>query len=302
MRNRKWMVVLCGICMAAFLTACGGEEEKPENRPQQSVEEESAEGNTQESTDGEPAEESTQESTDGEPGEAPATVSYEEEHQEYKKEETVVMTSDYTNVTVEIENNEAAAEAIMAEFEKEKQEKQAAVQETADAVMQDEFILEFAVENTISYYEDWGYSNMRNDGRILSFSVYYESYTGGAHGSYAEYGMNFDAKTGERLMIADITENKEAFTEVCTQEMLRQSEKLKAEGVLFDEEVLQSPTLEEMMQNKMEGEDWYFTEDGIRFIFNIYEIAPYVAGEITFDIPYDMLADVLKEEYQPKNA
>ena len=48
----------------------------------------------------------------------------------------------------------------------------------------------------------------------------------------------------------------------------------------------------------MEGAEWYFTENEIRFISNVYEIAPYAAGSIDFDISYEMVNEVLKEAYR----
>ena len=54
------------------------------------------------------------------------------------------------------------------------------------------------------------------------------------------------------------------------------------------------PSLREVLEGKMEGEEWYFTEDGVRFISNIYEIAPYAEGETLYDIPYELVNDVRK--------
>ena len=56
--------------------------------------------------------------------------------------------------------------------------------------------------------------------------------------------------------------------------------------------------LQGILEGKMEGVEWYFTEEGICFISNIYEIAPYAAGNFLFDIPYEMIDGTLKEEYR----
>ena len=69
------------------------------------------------------------------------------------------------------------------------------------------------------------------------------------------------------------------------------------EGRVFEEEMI-PPSLREVLEGKMEGEEWYFTEEGVRFISNIYEIAPYAEGETLYDIPYELVNDVLKEEYR----
>ena len=152
-------------------------------------------------------------------------------------------------------------------------------------------------EGGISYDQEHGYEVKRNDGRILSFSSLVGGYEGGAHGYYMEYGLNFDTKTGKLLTIADVAADKDAFREICVEKMLEKYEELRAEGRVFEEDMI-PPSLREVLEGKMEGEEWYFTEEGIRFISNIYEIAPYAEGETLYDIPYELVNDVLKEEYR----
>lgn len=154
-----------------------------------------------------------------------------------------------------------------------------------------------AVDGSLYYSEEQWYTLERNDGRVLSFSTMWDAYEGGAHGQHMIYGVNFDAGTGKLLTIADIAQDREAFQEICVQEMLRQCEDLKAQHLLYEEEML-TPGLKEILEGKMEGKEWYFTENGIRFISNVYEIAPYAAGSIDFDIPHEMIHEVLKEEYR----
>lgn len=299
---KKWRAILCGFGVAAMLAACGGNEDDV-----QIVEEESitqapqAEQENEESKEEESLEEAQlpEESAEGEQGEAsddkPAVVTIETEKQEYTEGGRVIMTTSYDHVTVTVEDNEAATQAIMAEFEKGEQSFQENLAESLEWAKQDMLVS----DSGMSYSENQGYAVERNDGRILSFSDSFDNFEGGAHGSYMEYGLNFDAKMGAVLTIDDIAQDKAAFQEIAVQEMLRQCEDLKAQGLLFDEEILESVGgLQGIMESKMEGTEWYFTEEGIRFISNIYEIAPYAAGNFQFDIPYKMINDVLKEEYR----
>lgn len=299
---KKWCAILCGFGMAVMLVACGGnegdvqivEEESITQAPQ--TEEENKEPKEDEVLeDVQLPEEPAGEEPGADSDEKPAVVTIETEKQEYTEGETVIMTSSFDRVTVTVEGNEAATQAIMAEFEKREQSFQENLAESLEWAKQD-----MLVSNSgMSYSENQGYAVERNDGRILSFSDSFDNFEGGAHGSYMEYGLNFDAETGAVLTIEDIAQDKAAFQEICVQEMLRQCEDLKAQGMLFDDEILESVGgLQGIMESKMEGEEWYFTEEGIRFISNIYEIAPYAAGNFQFDIPYEMINDVLKEEYR----
>ena len=299
---KKWRAILCGFSMAVMLAACGGnegdvqivEEESITQAPQ--TEEENKEPKEDEASgDVQLPEEPAGEEPGAASDEKPAVVTIETEKQEYTEGETVIMTSSFVRVTVTVEGNEAATQAIMAEFEKGEQSFQENLAESLEWAKQDMLVS----DSGMSYSENQGYAVERNDGRILSFSDSFDNFEGGAHGSYMEYGLNFDAETGAVLTIEDIAQDKAAFQEICVQEMLRQCEDLKAQGLLFDEEILESVGgLQGIMESKMEGEEWYFTKEGIRFISNIYEIAPYAAGNFQFDIPYEMINDVLKEEYR----
>lgn len=304
--KRKWLTMLCAFCMTATVAACGAAEDEIQRVEQEDItvqpaveeqEEEVPEMSEPEQTELPEGEEAVQE--DSAPAEipegSPAEVSVKTDKQEYKDGDRVILVTNYDDVTVAIEGNETAEQAVMAEFAERKEA-------FAEGLMLEE-TLEMARENPvvdggIYYSEECWYTLERNDGRVLSFSSMWDNYEGGAHGQYMIYGVNFDATTGKLLTIADIVQDKEEFREICVQEMLRQCEDLKAQGVLFGEEILSAEGLQEILEGKMEGREWYFTESGIRFISNIYEIAPYAAGNIDFDIPYEMMEEQLKEEYR----
>ncbi len=290
--------------MAIMLAGCGavGDDtqkvEQEDTADQFPPEEDDSEN---EEADGAP-EEDQQEKTDVEElvesetsADRPAVVNIEHKEQEYTEGDKVVLTADFDQVSVTVEGNEAATQAIMAEFEKREKSFQESLAELVEWAKEDTLV----TDSGMSYSEEKGYEVKRNDGRILSFSTGSSGFEGGAHGYYMEYGLNFDAKTGQVLAIADIAQDEAAFQEICVQEMLRQCEDLRAQGLLFDEEMLDAVGgLQGILEGKMEGVEWYFTEEGICFISNIYEIAPYAAGNFLFDIPYEMIDGTLKEEYR----
>lgn len=298
MKKRR-LTVLCAFCVAGMLAACGTGDEI------QMVEKEDiailSPAQDTEETPKQDMEASAEEATPEKPDDSaesasakPAVVSIETDKKEYKDGDRMLLVTNYDDVTVSMEENEAAEQTIMAEFAKRKKEFEEGLEleETLEEARENP-----VVDGSVYYFEEYWYTLERNDGRVLSFSAMWDIYEGGAHGQYMKYGVNFDAGTGKLLTIADIARDKDAFREICVQEMLRQCEDLKAQGVLFEEEMI-TPGLKEVLEGKMEGDEWYFTENGIRFISNVYEIAPYAAGNIDFDIPYEMMEEELKEEYK----
>lgn len=296
---KKWYSMMLGIAAALMLTACGAAEDEIQMVEQEDIaapflREDAAETSAQpEGEQPEKEADETSESDDAmEVQGKPAVVEIETKEQEYKDGDKVLLITNYDNVTVSMEENGEAAQAIQAVFDKRQQDFEKNAAEIFEIAKEDEYIRESAM----SYMQGQRYAAERNDGRVLSFASLTDDFSGGAHGNYAEYGLNFDMETGKALAIVDIVQDMDAFREISVGEMLKQCEDLKAQGMLFDEAM--AGDLQEILEAKMDGEEWYFTEEGIRFISNIYEIAPYAAGKFQFDIPYDMLNETLKEEYR----
>lgn len=313
--RKNWKAALCGLLTAIVLTACGTAEDDIQRVEQEDIaapnQEEGKDRESEETDAGEQEErngksEETGALKQGESGQeergnsetalnSPAVVTIETDRQEYKDSDRVLLITNYDDVTVVMEGNEAAEAAVTAEFAKRKEEfeERLELEETLEMARENPVI-----DGSISYSEENWYTLERNDGRVLSFSSMWDSYEGGAHGQYMIYGVNFDAGTGEVLTTADIARDKEAFREICVEEMKRQCGELKEQGLLYEDEMLTEADLQGILEGKMEGDEWYFTENGIRFISNIYEIAPYAAGSIDFDIPYEMVNETLKEGYR----
>ena len=128
---------------------------------------------------------------------------------------------------------------------------------------------------------------------LVSVLVESYSYTGGAHGLTTCYGKNYDVKNKKFVKYEDVF----------------------CDG--FEEEL--AGLIDEKLSNPEEGEDYglfpfykdsltdiftpgfetfYFTEDGITFIYGEYLIAPYASGNIFVEIPYEELNHLLKDEYK----
>jgi hypothetical protein len=125
-----------------------------------------------------------------------------------------------------------------------------------------------------------GYKVPRNEGRILSLTQHIFMFTGGAHGMYWKFGYNLDVHTGETLKLPEVFLPGANWAE-------RIDQRVRENKALFP--------------NHFKGvgpqSHFYFDENGLNVFFQLYEIAPYVAGIIQVEFSYEELRDILKPEY-----
>ncbi len=107
---------------------------------------------------------------------------------------------------------------------------------------------------------------------VVENNIY--SYSGGAHGGYASGYLNFSPRTGKLLTLEDLIDpgKMDAFKKLCEQYFL---EKYPEDDFWFPEEGFYLP------------ETFGLLPEGITFVYALYEIAPYAAGEIVFTVPYE---------------
>lgn len=113
---------------------------------------------------------------------------------------------------------------------------------------------------------------------LLSLSVFYYSYTLGAHGHTLQRAYNFNLLNGEEIFLSDILKEKENYVGIINQEIKKQIE-LNPQEYFSDWSVFQSIS---------EEQPFYLIEDGIVVYFGLYEIAPYSSGIRYFKIPYSL--------------
>jgi len=111
---------------------------------------------------------------------------------------------------------------------------------------------------------------------LLSLSVFYYSYTLGAHGHTLQRAYNFNLENGKEILLGDILKEKKNYVDVINQEIKRQME-LNPQEYFSEWSVFQSIS---------EEQPFYLLEDGIVIYFGLYEIAPYASGIRYFKIPY----------------
>lgn len=203
--------------------------------------------------------------------------------------EITLMYASYQEPTVHL-TNEVTAQNILAEFDQRKADYESDCTLNLEAARAE---LEELGEDFSSYYVSLDYSNERIDEQVISVLSNYYCYTGGAHGTMNHTALNFDAATGQRLGLADITTDKDAMLASIRSYILEQ---LKLPR--FSESLYVSPedTIETIDEYILSDDCWYFTNSGITFTANQDIIVPYAAGEFYFTVPYEKL-EGLKEKY-----
>ena len=147
-------------------------------------------------------------------------------------------------------------------------------------------------------------STERMDADVLSLLMLNSWYRGGAHPSYTQTSYNFDLRAQRRLEMDDILlpGARERLLQLVLDTM---EAKINALNNTVSAYMLFSG-YQDIITASITGdtptENWYFSEKGLVLYYTPYEafeIAPYAAGIISVELPYESLEDVLRPEYQP---
>ena len=140
------------------------------------------------------------------------------------------------------------------------------------------------------------YNPTRIDHNVLSLFGTQSSYSGGTHGNLSCVSANYDLSTGDVLTLGSIMHaeaDKDQFITLIIEKLRKEADTLQ----LFD-------GFEDGVYHRLGGdenlyEDFYFTTTGLTFFFAPYDIAPYSAGIITVEIPYEELPGLIYDGYFP---
>ncbi len=210
---------------------------------------------------------------------------------------TVYYTAEYSYPVVSIEGNPTAAEKINADISAQMETVRADGDTAAKEALEDLSSLQEAGEAGFpTYIDNVSYSVQRADDRVISLTVNYESFSGGAHGYTFWRGAVYDAQTGEKLTLDDLSDDPEAFRAAT----LAYNQELAATDSyserMFSTDDITNGTLETVLYE--EEDVWYLSSAGLVFVSDAYDLGPYAAGAIEFIIPYRDLPDMgFREAY-----
>lgn len=116
------------------------------------------------------------------------------------------------------------------------------------------------------------YSVIFADEKYISFRAEEYSYTGGAHGFNKITVGTIDRKTGRRLRIADFVS----------------ADKLPELTKILHVKVIKKLGGKEKLQGEVRPiENFCVVKDGLKFVYNAYEVACYAAGAIEVVVSFD---------------
>ncbi len=124
---------------------------------------------------------------------------------------------------------------------------------------------------------------------VTVYKATVDYYEGGAHGINQLLVFNFDNQTGRLLMLSDlfVPGFEQALADKLLEALLKQTEAkdlddLHNKGYLYS-------------MDMFAPENFILGKDGITFIYNPYEIAPYAMGKTELILTYDDMDDIMKK-------
>ena len=149
-------------------------------------------------------------------------------------------------------------------------------------------------ENWMPYLYQHTFEPMRIDSGILSLTGTYATYSGSAHPDVSTTAITYSMVTGEVLTLDDILLSDVSSDALCS---LVISALEQQKDVLY--EGYEDTVKERFSSSFMQDSDWYLSENGLCYYFSPREIAGYVSGVITAEIPYSELVGIMDDSRFP---
>lgn len=117
------------------------------------------------------------------------------------------------------------------------------------------------------------------DANLLTIELNAYLFTGGAHGYSSRRFLNFDKQKGRELQNWQLFKNREDFQAFAekkfrNQEAIPSEEPINSTGFMFERDSFYLP------------ENIGFTQEGVKLLYNPYEVASYADGAIVLTLPF----------------
>lgn len=146
------------------------------------------------------------------------------------------------------------------------------------------------IRATFNWESDADMQILWNANNLISLAFKSYQYTGGAHGLGNTFLTVFDLKENKVLTLNDVFKpGYQSRLQSVLEDKLRKEFDIPPnaslngdDGILFDKQLALT-------------KNFYLTGSGIGFIYNPYEVAPYVVGQIELYVPFSELQGILKD-------
>ena len=148
-----------------------------------------------------------------------------------------------------------------------------------------------AEKTGINFIPSWSYSSQMyvlvNGVKLIVTQKDDENYMGGAHGMYGTLFYNYDAKKGKLLTVDDVFTDTVALVDNITKYFINayqldDSVSLAEQGFFVEGEKLPMTS------------NFALLPEGVVFVYNVYEIAPYAFGMAEITVPYAAISNIMK--------
>ena len=220
------------------------------------------------------------------------SVSYDTQSGELSGEDDEVMCIYEIATPVVTLKSDKASEKISARLN----EFQSAYREGADAIRSAALAQMDETSSDAPYEYNCSVSVARGDTAVLSLIYDIYTYSGGTHGYTARTARCFDVQSGDELTLEDITEDAQTLKEFLYGYVLNLA---AGEKYTFEGESIFFEVFNAALTELIDGDNWYFANDGLVIFADPYSIASFVQGRIDFVVPYDVLSGLINDKYIP---
>ncbi len=146
----------------------------------------------------------------------------------------------------------------------------------------------FDNEHTLS-----GFS-LLSDKKIYVYGIERYVNMGGAHGLETRNYFNFDLSTGNLIKEKDLfkANYESALAALIKKRIVEESKEYKDEK--NSEPIIDLEDTDYWIDSIKANGNFYITDEGINYVFNPYEIAPYYMGQTEVTLPFNRLQNLLK--------
>lgn len=220
------------------------------------------------------------------------SVSYDTQSGELSGEDDEVMCIYEISTPVVTLKSDKASEKISARLN----EFQSAYREGADAIRSAALAQMDETSSDAPYEYNCSVSVARGDTAVLSLIYDIYTYSGGTHGYTSRTARCFDIQSGDELTLEDITEDAQTLKEFLYGYVLNLA---AGEKYTFEGESIFFEDFNAALTELIDGDNWYFANDGLVIFADPYSIASFVQGRIDFVVPYDVLSGLINDKYIP---
>jgi len=136
--------------------------------------------------------------------------------------------------------------------------------------------------------------SLLSDKKIYVYGIERYVDMGGAHGLETRNYYNFDLKTGKLISENDIfiPNFKGKLAEIIKKQIIVESKESK--DPKDSEPIISLEDTDFWTDSIKPNGNFYITDEGINYVFNPYEIAPYYMGQTEVTLHYNLIKDLLK--------